>query len=74
MKITYDPDIDALYIELRDLPILKSVDYEEGVTLDLGEDGEAVGLEILDATNHLDPEGPWKLLEKTKEDATSKYQ
>lgn len=72
-KITYDPEVDALYIELRDLPILKSVDYEEGVTLDFGEDGEPIGLEILDATRHLDSESPWSLLTQTKEDAMANH-
>lgn len=69
MKITYDPDVDALYIELRDLPILKSVDYEEGVTLDLGEDDEPVGVEILDASQRQDPENPWPALKRAKADA-----
>lgn len=69
MKITYDPDVDALYIELRDLPILKSIDYEEGVTLDLGEDGDPVGVEILDASQRQDPESPWPALKHANADA-----
>ncbi|MBA2451891.1 MAG: DUF2283 domain-containing protein [Chloroflexia bacterium] len=69
MKITYDPDVDALYIKLRELPILKSVDYEEGVTLDLGEGGGQVGVEILDASLRQDPEDPWPALTRANAEA-----
>jgi uncharacterized protein YuzE len=69
MKITYDPDVDALYIKLRELPILKSVDYEEDVTLDLGEGGGPVGVEILDASLRQDPEDPWPALTRANAEA-----
>src|SRR5207248_624130 len=49
MKITYDPEADALYIALRDAPSEDSVDIEEGVTADLDAEGHIVGLELLDA-------------------------
>ena len=50
MKITYDPEADALYIGLKDeLPAIDSIDIEDGVVADLGEDGHIIGLEILDA-------------------------
>ncbi len=32
MKITYDPEADALYIELREAQPADSIDIEEGVT------------------------------------------
>ena len=54
MKMTYDPEVDALYIELRDVPIAESVDLEEGVTLDVDAEGKPVGLEILGARDHLE--------------------
>jgi uncharacterized protein YuzE len=56
MKITYDPEADALYIELRYVPARDSIDIEEGVTADLDADGHIVGLEILDASTRLTPE------------------
>ena len=56
MKITYDPEADALYIELRDVPGRDSVDVEEGVTADLDDAGHIIGLEILDASKRLTPE------------------
>ncbi len=56
MKITYDPEADALYIELRDARPADSVDIEEGVTVDLDSAGHIIGLEVLDASKRLTPE------------------
>jgi len=53
MKITYDPEADALYIGLRDVPASDSTDIEEGVTVDLDGEGHIIGLEVLDASNRL---------------------
>ncbi|MFQ5901450.1 MAG: DUF2283 domain-containing protein [Thermodesulfobacteriota bacterium] len=49
MKIDYDPEVDALYIELTKGKAAKNIDIEEGVTVDLDEEGHIVGIEILDA-------------------------
>jgi uncharacterized protein YuzE len=38
MKITYDPEADALYIGLRKAEPLHSDDIEEGVVADFDED------------------------------------
>jgi len=53
MKIEYDPEVDALYIELRDVYADQNIDIEEGVSVDLDADGHIVGLEILDASERL---------------------
>ena len=53
MKIEYDPEVDALYIELRDVYADHSIDIEEGVSVDIDADGHIVGLEILDASESL---------------------
>ena len=53
MKIEYDPEVDALYIELRDVYADRNIDIEEGVSVDLDADGHIVGLEILDASERL---------------------
>ncbi len=53
MKITYDPEADALYIELREAQAADSMDIEEGVTVDLDSDGHIIGLEVLDASERL---------------------
>lgn len=54
MKIEYSKSVDALYIRLRDAQVVDSKDIEEGVTVDLDENGHIVGLEILDASDKLD--------------------
>jgi uncharacterized protein YuzE len=56
MRITYDPEADALYIELRRVQARDSVDVEKGVTADLDEDGHIIALELLDASERLTPE------------------
>lgn len=49
MRITYDPDADALYIELKKTQAADNTDLQEGVTADLDKDGNIIGIEILDA-------------------------
>ena len=53
MKIEYDAEVDALYIEFRDVHADRNIDIEEGVSIDLDTDGHIVGLEILDASERL---------------------
>lgn len=53
MKISYDKEVDALYIHLRDVKPSHGVDVEEGVTVDVDEEGHIVGIEILDASERL---------------------
>ncbi len=55
MRIEYSKDVDALYIRLREAKIVDSMDVEEGVTIDLDEKGHIVGIEILDASEKLEP-------------------
>ena len=56
MRITYDPNADALYILLRDAEPKDSADMEDGVTADLDEGGHVIGIEILDARERLGEE------------------
>ena len=53
MKIEYDKEADALYIQLREAQVDDNIDIEEGVTVDLDEKGHIVGIEILDASKKL---------------------
>ena len=48
MKIEYDKEADALYIQLREAYVDDNIDIEEGVTVDLDEKKHIVGIEILD--------------------------
>ena len=47
MKITYDPQADALYFELRPVKVGNTREVGEGVYLDFDEEGELRGIEIL---------------------------
>ena len=53
MKLTYDSEADALYIVLRSARPRDALDVEEGVTVELDEDGHIVALEVLDASKRL---------------------
>ena len=53
MKIEYDKEADALYIQLRESYVDDNIDIEEGVTVDLDEKRHIVGIEILDASKRL---------------------
>lgn len=56
MKIEYDREADALYIQLRAVLVDDNLDIEEGVTVDLDADGHIVGIEILDASTRMNSE------------------
>ncbi|NOZ69904.1 MAG: DUF2283 domain-containing protein [Deferribacteres bacterium] len=53
MKIEYDREADALYIQLREAYVDDNLDIEEGVTIDLDAERHIVGIEILDASKKL---------------------
>ena len=54
MRITYDPEGDILYVELRqDVRAYDNVDIEPGVSVDLDEVGHIIGLELMDASERL---------------------
>ena len=46
MKTRYDKATDSLYIEVRPLPSSRTVEVEEDIMLDLGDDGKPVGYDI----------------------------
>jgi len=50
MKISYDAEADAAYIQLSDLQPSGVVEAEDGINLDMTEDNQLVGIEILDAS------------------------
>ena len=53
MKIEYDQQADALYIQIRDDYAEDNIDIEEGVTVDLDKKGHIIGIEILDVSKRL---------------------
>jgi len=53
MKISYDREVDAAYIRLSDLQPSGVVEVAEGINIDVTEENQIVGIEILDATKKL---------------------
>jgi uncharacterized protein YuzE len=50
MRTSYDRTTDSLYLELRPLPARRTVEMEEDVLVDIGEDGRPVGYDIQHAS------------------------
>jgi len=55
MKVTYDPEVDALYIRLSDeQPVeVTTRRLSEEVAINYAPDGRIVGIEILDASEYI---------------------
>ncbi|MFB2896884.1 hypothetical protein NIES2119_04790 [[Phormidium ambiguum] IAM M-71] len=54
MKITYDPEVDVMRIIFNNSPIEESDEEKPGFIVDYDQDGNVVGLEILDASKRMD--------------------
>ncbi len=50
MKIDYDNEVDALYIQISDEKPEGVIEVKEGLNIDVTKDGRIVGLELLDAS------------------------
>lgn len=46
-RVRYDPLADALYIRMRDDNIVDSIEIRENVIADFNQNGEVVGIEII---------------------------
>ncbi len=55
MKLTFDKDADALYLELEDSSIVESEEVAPGVILDYNQTDNVVGIEVLRLSQQ--PEG-----------------
>ncbi|MEA1831302.1 DUF2283 domain-containing protein [Methylobacterium durans] len=53
MKTRYDPEADALSLRLADDRIVESEEVRAGIVLDYDAQGRLVGIEILDASEHI---------------------
>ena len=53
MRIEYDPEADALYIRFREADPVDNIDFEDGLTVDLDERRQLIGIEILSVSRRL---------------------
>ena len=53
MKIEYDREADALYVQFREAFVEDNVDVADGVSVDLDKKGCIIGIEILDVSKKL---------------------
>ena len=53
MRTRYDPKSDALYIRFAEAVVADSEEVRPGIVLDFDADGPVVGMEVLDASEHL---------------------
>jgi len=55
MKIKYDPKVDAAYISLKKGPLeVTTIRITEDIAIDFGAGEDIVGIEILEASKHLE--------------------
>jgi uncharacterized protein YuzE len=53
MKIEYDKEADALYIQLKEAFVEDSIEVESGVVVDVDSERHVIGLEVLNASKRL---------------------
>ena len=53
MKVSYDKEVDALYIELSTQKPDGVIEIEEGINIDISSDGNIVGIEFIDASKKI---------------------
>ncbi len=53
MKITYDQRADALYIQFQEGTVGKTKNIEEGILIDVNEDGILFGIEIIGVSERM---------------------
>jgi uncharacterized protein YuzE len=53
MKISYDEDVRALYIQIAEGDVKKTVELRQGVIADFGTHGQLLGIEIINEQEFL---------------------
>lgn len=53
MKVTYDPQADAMYVKFTKEKFSKNRQIDENTILDLDKNGNVIGIEILFVSKHM---------------------
>ncbi|KXB07187.1 hypothetical protein AKJ52_00740 [candidate division MSBL1 archaeon SCGC-AAA382C18] len=53
MEISYDPEVNALNIQLQKGNYEESKEFDDGIIIDYSTDGKIMNIEILDATEKI---------------------
>ena len=53
MTFKLDPEVNALYITLKDGDVAQTVEFEDDIYLDTDQDGQVMGIEFVDATDFI---------------------
>ena len=53
MKLSYDKEVDALYVRFSNDKIVESEEVRPGIVFDFDADGHIVAIELLDARDQL---------------------
>ena len=56
MKLEYDREADAIYIQLKAAEIATTKEVADNLVLDIAEDGSVVGIELLFVSDYLSAE------------------
>jgi uncharacterized protein YuzE len=69
MKISYDPKHDVLYLKFSEGKVVDTVEVVEGVLIDYGENGEIVGIEMINASALIKTKPLQEIVIKIQEEA-----
>ena len=64
MEINYDKDADAIYIKLCESNFVRNKKLDDDIILDIGENDEIIGIEIIDASKRIPKNSLSKILVK----------
>ena len=56
MRVSFDPEVDALYVRLDEARIKDSAEVLPGIIVDFNDEDQVVGIEVLRASKTLTPE------------------
>jgi uncharacterized protein YuzE len=69
MKISYDPKHDVMYLKFSEGKIADTIEVETNILIDYGEQGEIMGIEIIDASTLMKANPLQEIVIKVQEDA-----